>query len=43
MGAKLLLDGRPVVDPATYAAAVFMVIVTTMLTPPLLLWSLRRK
>jgi Kef-type K+ transport system membrane component KefB len=42
IGAKLLLDGRPVVDPATYAAAVFMVIATTMLTPPLLLWSLRR-
>ena len=43
IGAKLLLDGHPVIDPATYAAAVFMVIATTMLTPPLLLWSLRRQ
>ncbi len=42
IGAKLLLDGHPVVDAGTYAAAVFMVVVTTMLTPPLLVWSLRR-
>jgi Kef-type K+ transport system membrane component KefB len=43
IGAKLVLDGRPVVDTGTYAAAIFMVVVTTMLTPPLLLWSIRRK
>jgi Kef-type K+ transport system membrane component KefB len=43
IGAKLVLDGRPVVDAGTYAAAVFMVVATTMLTPPLLLWSIRRK
>ncbi len=42
IGAQLVLDGRPIVDPGTYAAAVFMVLVTTMATPPLLLWSLRR-
>jgi Kef-type K+ transport system membrane component KefB len=42
IGATLLLDGQPVVSPSTYAAAVFMVVVTTMATPPLLLWSLRR-
>jgi Kef-type K+ transport system membrane component KefB len=42
IGAKLVLDGRAIVDSGTYAAAVFMVVVTTMLTPPLLLWSLRR-
>jgi Kef-type K+ transport system membrane component KefB len=42
IGAQLVLDGRPVVDPATYAAAVFMVVATTMATPPLLLWSLGR-
>ncbi len=42
IGASLALDGRPVVSPDTYAAAVFMVVVTTMATPPLLLWSLRR-
>jgi len=42
IGATLVLDGRPVVSPETYAAAVFMVVVTTMATPPLLLWSLKR-
>ena len=43
IGASLVLDGRPVVNPETYAAAVFMVVVTTMATPPLLLWSLKRE
>jgi len=43
IGATLVLDGHAVVDPQTYAAAVFMVVVTTMATPPLLLWSLRRE
>jgi Kef-type K+ transport system membrane component KefB len=43
IGAQLVLAGRPVVDTGTYAAAVFMVVVTTMLTPPLLLWSIRRQ
>ena len=42
IGATLVLDGSPVVSPETYAAAVFMVVVTTMATPPLLLWSLRQ-
>ena len=42
IGAALVLEGHPVVSPETYAAAVFMVVVTTMATPPLLLWSLRR-
>jgi Kef-type K+ transport system membrane component KefB len=42
IGAALTLGGHPVVDADTYAAAVFMVVVTTMATPPLLLWSLRR-
>ena len=42
IGAGLTLAGQPVVSPNTYAAAVFMVVVTTMATPPLLLWSLRR-
>ena len=42
IGASLVLAGQPVVNPETYAAAVFMVVVTTMATPPLLLWSLRR-
>jgi Kef-type K+ transport system membrane component KefB len=42
IGAKLVLDGQPVVDAGTYAAAVFMVVATTMLTPPLLVWSMKR-
>jgi Kef-type K+ transport system membrane component KefB len=42
IGATLVLGGRPVVDAGTYAAAVFMVLVTTIATPPLLLWSLKR-
>ena len=42
IGAGLVLEGKPVVDTATYAAAVFMVVATTMATPPLLLWSMRR-
>ncbi len=36
------LDGRPIIDTGTYAAAVFMVVATTMATPPLLLWSVRK-
>jgi Kef-type K+ transport system membrane component KefB len=43
IGATLLLDGRPVVDGPTYAAAVFMVMATTVATPPLLSWALRRQ
>jgi Kef-type K+ transport system membrane component KefB len=42
IGSRLLLDGRPVVDPGTYAAAIFMVVATTVATPPFLLWSFRR-
>jgi Kef-type K+ transport system membrane component KefB len=42
IGAQLMLNGRPVVDAQIYAAAVFMVMATTVLTPPLLMWSLRR-
>jgi Kef-type K+ transport system membrane component KefB len=42
IGAQLVLEGRPVIDAGTYAAAVFMVVATTVLTPPLLLWSIKR-
>lgn len=42
IGAKLVIDGHPVIDAGTYAAAVFMVVATTLATPPLLLWSMRR-
>lgn len=42
IGAQLVLGGQPVIAPATYAAAVFMVVATTVAAPPLILWSLRR-
>jgi len=42
IGAKLVLHGHSVVDAGAYAAAVFMVVATTMATPPLLLWSLKK-
>jgi Kef-type K+ transport system membrane component KefB len=37
-----LPDGQPVVGPSTYAAVVIMVMVSTLVTPPLLAWQLRR-
>jgi Kef-type K+ transport system membrane component KefB len=43
IGLALSIGGRPVVDRATFSAAVIMVIVTTMVTPPLLKWSLTRR
>jgi Kef-type K+ transport system membrane component KefB len=42
IGASLRLDGKPIIDPSAYAAVVIMVIVTTLLTPPALKWSLAR-
>lgn len=42
IGAALTIAGAPVITPATYAAVVFMVIVTTLVTPPALQWSLKR-
>jgi len=42
VGAKLTLGGEPVVGPATYAAVVVMVMVTTMVTPPILAMALKR-
>ena len=42
IGAKLLLDKLPVVSSGTYSAVVIMVIVTTLVTPPLLKVSLLR-
>ncbi|MCB0359136.1 MAG: hypothetical protein KDD44_05860, partial [Bdellovibrionales bacterium] len=38
IGASMTLHGKPVVDPATFGAVVIMVIVTTMVTPPLIKW-----
>ncbi|MEP6818061.1 MAG: cation:proton antiporter [bacterium] len=47
IGATLMLPGaagtpEAVVGPATFGAVVIMVIVTTLVTPPLLKWSLAR-
>ena len=42
IGAKLMLDNHPVVSSGTYSAVVIMVIVTTLVTPPLLKVSLLR-
>jgi Kef-type K+ transport system membrane component KefB len=40
-GAQLVIGGVPVVTRDAYAAIVGMVIATTLMTPPLLAWSLR--
>jgi Kef-type K+ transport system membrane component KefB len=40
VGASLVLKGQPVVDQSTYAALIVMVMATTMVTPPLLKWSM---
>jgi len=40
IGAKLMLDNSPVVSSGTYSAVVIMVIITTLVTPPLLKISL---
>ena len=42
IGASLTIGGVRVVDPAVYSAVVVMVALTTLLTPPLLVWKLRR-
>jgi Na+:H+ antiporter len=38
IGASLMLHGKPIVDSATYGAVVIMVVVTTLVTPPLIKW-----
>ena len=40
-GRRLTTGGQPVIDDATFSAIVFMVMVTTLVAPPLLRWSLR--
>lgn len=42
IGAALTVNGEKVVDQNVFSAVVVMVIVTTMVTPPLLKWSLAR-
>ena len=48
IGATLMLPrtngiSEPVVGPTTFGAIVIMVIITTLVTPPVLKWSLERK
>jgi Kef-type K+ transport system membrane component KefB len=42
IGLGLHIAGEPIVPPAVFTAVVIMVMVTTLLTPPALAWSLRR-
>ena len=42
IGLSLTVAGEPVIGAATYSSVVVMVIVTTMITPPALKWSLAR-
>jgi Kef-type K+ transport system membrane component KefB len=43
IGISLSVGGERIIDQATFSAVVVMVIVTTMITPPALKWSLYRK
>jgi Kef-type K+ transport system membrane component KefB len=43
MGLGLTVKGEHIIEPSTYSACVVMVIVTTMVTPPALKWSLGRR
>ncbi len=43
MGMALLMAGTPIITPPLYSAIVVMVIVTTLVTPPALKWSLGRR
>lgn len=40
IGATLVLGGERIVDATTYSAVIIMVMLTTLVTPPLLKWSL---
>lgn len=42
IGAALTLNGEPVISSGIYSAVVIMVIVTTLMTPPVLKWTLAR-
>jgi Kef-type K+ transport system membrane component KefB len=43
IGLTLSVGGQRIIDEATFSAVVVMVIVTTMVTPPALKWSMERK
>uniref|UniRef100_A0A832I1Q5 Cation:proton antiporter n=1 Tax=Eiseniibacteriota bacterium TaxID=2212470 RepID=A0A832I1Q5_UNCEI len=42
IGSTLMIGGERVIDAAAFSAVVIMVALTTMLTPPLLVWRLRK-
>lgn len=42
IGLALSVGGNPIINEATFSAVIVMVIVTTMVTPPALKWSLGR-
>jgi Kef-type K+ transport system membrane component KefB len=42
IGAAMVLDHQPVIAPQQFSAIVIMVMVTTLVTPPLLRWSFGR-
>ncbi len=42
IGSTLLIHGERVVSASTFSAVVVMVAITTLVTPPLLVWRLRR-
>lgn len=43
IGATLFVAGERVVSPSTFSAVVIMVMVTTLVTPPILKWAMTRK
>ena len=43
IGTTLMLQGRPVLSDAEFAAVVLMVLVTTLIAPPALRWRLERR
>jgi Kef-type K+ transport system membrane component KefB len=43
IGMGLTLAGERMVSPEVYSAIVIMVIITTLMTPPLLAWAFRRR
>jgi Kef-type K+ transport system membrane component KefB len=43
IGLTLMVAGEHIIDAATYSAVVIMVMLTTLITPPALKWSLNRR
>ena len=42
LGLSLTLHGERIIDSGTFSAVVIMVVLTTLITPPALKWSLAR-